>query len=295
MKYFVPRRRNTLNIDFNDNSRNSSAAVRQFMEDEQQQRASDSGQEQASANLKFLKDAQMNIHELVARLTSKMDEIDSTTEMAGADGLYGDDAAAAVEMRVLKKAQLRVLKDNVTVLSHNLEALMTRNMETAGRIYIDIGAIEAVISETANMIVMLDSEDVMGGGNYEGRPTETEGNQNANFNSDLDDVDRMVAELEQEAYAMGDMINMVETLNFSEDSLMEELEATFDSINLPAEISITPANFDPKDTNRRPANWKDIRLKRILIKEYVDRLEGVPEAAIRENRQKNIEMVSHYQ
>ena len=38
---------------------------------------------------------------------------------------------------------------------------------------------------------------------------------------------------------------------------------------------------------------RDIREKRVLMREYVDRVEGVSEETIRANRAKNIELVSY--
>ena len=52
--------------------------------------------------MKFLKDAQANIYELVTALTTKIDEIDAQSDMVGADGLLADESSAAAESRVLK-------------------------------------------------------------------------------------------------------------------------------------------------------------------------------------------------
>ena len=49
-------------------------------------------QEQTAANLRFLKDAQSNIHALVGALESKITEIDLMNDMAMAEGVYDDDA-----------------------------------------------------------------------------------------------------------------------------------------------------------------------------------------------------------
>ena len=39
-------------------------------------------------------------------------------------------------------------------------------------------------------------------------------------------------------------------------------------------LDITPNNFDPSDVNKRPLDWGKLKLKRVLLKEFVDRLEG---------------------
>ena len=243
-----------------------------------------------------MKDAQANLRELVNALGSKVDEIDAANDMAMTGGVYDDDQTAAAEARLMKKKKLLMLKDNVTVLSTSLDALATRCQRDSQQIgsshqqtYVDVEAIEAIIKETAEMIKLLHADDLQSASSD--RTTATI-NHDMELADDIATMDNVVNEMEEETLALDDMVANVEALNYYDDELMNELESTFHSLNIPSEILITPVNFDPQDIHKRPKNWNDVRMKRVLIKEYVDRLEGVSEEQIRENRHRNLELVS---
>lgn len=278
MKYFVPKRRNTLNIDYNDFARSDCNASRNQKREEESV-DDDYNDEQAESNLRFLKDAQKNIIELVDSLAVKIDEIDVASDMAMVGGIYDDDQQDAAESRLNKKRKLQILKDNVTVLLNSLDSLTVRSAESPNGIYVDVKAIEAIIAETGKMIDMLHDDDIDLSCDHH------------DIGNAIAHMDMVVDEMEEEALAMDDMIANVENLNFYCDNLMEEIERTFHSVDLPSDLSITAANFSPQDLSKRPVFWKDARLKRVLIKEYVDRLEGVPEDQIKENRSKTLAMV----
>ena len=53
-------------------------------------------------------------------------------------------------------------------------------------------------------------------------------------------------------------------------------------------IIITPETFDPNDPSKRPEGWRELRNKRVVVKEQIDRLAGVDEetiAALRDDRE----------
>ena len=112
-------------------------------------------QETAKANLKFLRDAQGNISNLITVLNSKIEELDLNSEMDGTDGLFQNQNLK--DRNNLKKSQLVVLRDNVSVLSTNLDALISRNEHnTTNGSFVDTVAIGSVINETKKMIEILD-------------------------------------------------------------------------------------------------------------------------------------------
>jgi hypothetical protein len=47
---------------------------------------------------------------------------------------------------------------------------------------------------------------------------------------------------------------------------------------------ITRANFEAHDLNKRPEGWSELRLKRIMLKEHIDRIGGTSEDLILEMR-----------
>jgi hypothetical protein len=59
-------------------------------------------------------------------------------------------------------------------------------------------------------------------------------------------------------------------------------------------FDINEDSFDPYDENVRPEGWMDIRMKRIMAKEEMERLEGVDEETIILSRKKKISQVMVY-
>jgi uncharacterized protein with von Willebrand factor type A (vWA) domain len=210
-----------------------------------------------------------NIDELVKALTSKIEEIDDLNLMAGIDGDMDEEMMQIVEDRKAKRAQLQILKDCVDVLAANLQTLVTRSMDT-GTTNFDIDAVESVISETSAMLEMLSNDTEL-----------NEPKQKAEMS--VEQMDQIVTKSFEEADAVEDMIANVEFHDIQTDEMIEEIGATFESIRV-TDVPITASNFDTKDANKRPSNWKDVRMKRILIKEFVYRLEGVPEKTITDSR-----------
>jgi hypothetical protein len=45
-------------------------------------------------------------------------------------------------------------------------------------------------------------------------------------------------------------------------------------------LEINEDNFDAADPKKRPATWSDLRNKRVMLKEHIDRIGGVSETAI---------------
>jgi hypothetical protein len=226
--------------------------------------------ERNKANLKFLNDALGNINDLVSALSAKIDELDEQDALALAMGENSEAARQAAQDRINKRAQLQILKDNVTVLSSNLQSLITRSMDV-GATDFDMDAIQSVISETGTMLAILQSgEDSELYAAYDVE----EGVQGEYIDDQIDAVDRMVEGVEWLVL---------------EDSLNETAFAQLDAID---DITITAENFNASDLNMRPEGWKELRLKRVLMKEYVERLEGVPEAAISEKRAQRMKTVS---
>ncbi len=51
-----------------------------------------------------------------------------------------------------------------------------------------------------------------------------------------------------------------------------------------SQLDLRPAVFDPADPAKRPAGWFEVRRQRVLVKEQIDRLNGVEEETIFEMR-----------
>ncbi len=49
-------------------------------------------------------------------------------------------------------------------------------------------------------------------------------------------------------------------------------------------ITITKTNFAASDSSRRPAGWIELRLKRVMLKEHIDRIAGIDEESIMDLR-----------
>jgi hypothetical protein len=54
--------------------------------------------------------------------------------------------------------------------------------------------------------------------------------------------------------------------------------------NAKASIQVTKQTFDPNVLSKRPAGWSELRMKRVMLKEHIDRLNGIDEAGIIEMR-----------
>ena len=104
--------------------------------------------------------------------------------------------------------------------------------------------------------------------------------------------------LEDQLSAFDAMISSVELLSLADELLGEESFEGIEFTNLAqADFALSPLNFSVDDSNLRPEYWKEVRMRRILVKEYVDRLEGLDEATLKEKRAKRIIEViilSHY-
>jgi hypothetical protein len=49
-------------------------------------------------------------------------------------------------------------------------------------------------------------------------------------------------------------------------------------------VVVTATNYAPDDLQKRPSGWSELRTKRVMLKEHIDRLNGVDEAGIVEKR-----------
>ena len=49
-------------------------------------------------------------------------------------------------------------------------------------------------------------------------------------------------------------------------------------------ITVTAENYDPKVLSMRPDGWNDLRIKRVMLKEHIDRIAGMDESELMEMR-----------
>ena len=66
----------------------------------------------------------------------------------------------------------------------------------------------------------------------------------------------MVLEMEQETYALDDMIANIESLNFNDDIMLNDIERQWNAIHVPDTLDINAENFNGEDTSRRPTAWR---------------------------------------
>lgn len=270
MTYYVPRRLSTLNIDFNDFDKSADRGddddINNMHPEEKEGEVTMSSRQQ-DKNVRFLLEAKESIDELLTALAHKINE----SEGASQDS---DDISTPVSSSQKHKGrQLRVLRDNVTILSQNVGALLSRFEESGGDMFVDVSALQSVIAETSEMMEVLDADNRRSG---------------ANFMAEVDLVDFMVAEAEREAFEVDDMILHAEALEL-DDSSLDRLAAEFDDIDIPSEVSIEPEAFSAADISIRPRTWIDVRMTRVLVKEFVCRLEGLSESAVFEKRDRSLQ------
>ena len=211
-----------------------------------------------------------NIFDLVQTLTDRINELDGEDAEAIAAGSNSASAREAAEERNEKRIQLQILKDNVTVLSRNLESLVSRSMET-GTSDFDLDAVETVINETAAMLEMLNSDD------------ENYGSYDPDAPAPSNQIDPSI-HLSQ----LDEIIDGVEWMAM-EDHIFTE---TFGLLDLISDISFTPDNFNALDPSKRPSNWAELRRKRVMVREHVERLEGgVTEDELKDQRNQRLAQV----
>lgn len=291
MRYFVPKRRISMVVDFQEQDKIDYFSERVRLDsmveadpDFLKKRMSAGNAEQASNNLKFLTEAMGNIDELVKALTDKISDIDSAAEDPSVEVDEQDETTLQLLIeRKTKRNQLSTLKDNVSVLSTNLQTLVQRSMEK-GTTNFDVDAIESVISETSAMLVMLSRESTEPAAPQPNAATPAVVEEEAVFEDEVNKIEEILNTVREENEATEAMIETIETTDIKNDEVIESIYANYESIDVSEDVPITSSNFDAFDPVKRPSNWANIRLKRVLIREFVNRLEGVSEATITENR-----------
>ncbi len=84
-------------------------------------------------------------------------------------------------------------------------------------------------------------------------------------------MDSIIAQMDEDNQATEEIIANVEYLSLFDDNSLSKLDTAFDSIVIEHDLEITSENYDPNNISKRPPQWKDVRNKRLLIKEYVER------------------------
>jgi hypothetical protein len=79
--------------------------------------------------------------------------------------------------------------------------------------------------------------------------------------------------------------------------MLKEVEMYGEVLNVTGTISATDLltndkNFDAADVAKRPPGWLDLRLKRVLLREFIDRSQGKSDLAIFEARAQKFLAVS---
>ena len=190
--------------------------------------------------------------------------------------------------KLIRRTQLQMLKENVELIDINLEKLVVQTNLSPLTTVFDRVAIQSVIDEAGTLLILLNADDT----EEEDDDDENEYNNNTTntnnqFSNELQQLDAEINALEEENIATEEMIANIEYLSLFQDDSIAKLNEKYVAINVdPAvqSMTITPENFNSDDLTTRPLLWKEIRMKRLLIKEYVLKLEGTLEDIIIENR-----------
>ena len=216
----------------------------------------------SSKDLLFLEEALANITELLRTLNSKIEEIDLVFVLAVQNGeSAAEDSSAQAQERQMKRAQLVMLKENIDVISDNLKALIARSKQKGAALF-DVAAIEAVISEAATLLVLLNSEE------------EDEAvDQSEEFITDVQNIDQIVAQIEDEVTQIP--AERMRSATVARDGFTTEPVT---------ELDLRASVFDPRNPNKRPEGWANVQMKRVLRREQAEREEGIDEDTIAASR-----------
>ena len=187
-----------------------------------------------------------------------------------------DDARQLYQDKLIRRTQLQMLKENIELISENLDKLTISVKKSPLSVSFDRVAIRNVIEEAGTLWSLLNADD----------EDEDDDDKDLQFGDEVLNIDAAIAQLEEENIATEEMIANVEFLSLFCDDSLSKLNEKFDSLVVDAalDMKIDNDNFNPDDISTRPMLWREIRTKRLLIKEYVLKLEGTMEDAIVENR-----------
>lgn len=116
--------------------------------------------------------------------------------------------------------------------------------------------------------------------------------QQLQFGEGAQNMDYIISQIEEDNIANEEIISQVEYLSLFNYESIKEMNGIFDSLVIPADLYITSQNYDPNVICIRPPYWKHVRSKRLIVKEYVDKLEGAIVDTIVENRKTTVARVS---
>lgn len=240
-------------------------------------------------NLAFLEECSASINQLLISINTKIESLDMALAQAIADGFASNQSQLPNEYvafhqdRMLKRTQLQMLKQNAEIIGINLNTLSQQAVRSPATTIIDRYNIRSIIEEAGTIYALLNTDD---------EDDIDDELQDLQFGDEVQNMDAFVSQYEEDAIATEEMISNVEYLSLFDDDSIHKLNDKFDALFLDSDLVITSQNFDPNDISVRPPMWKEVRTKRLLIKEYVARLEGILEDDIVESRKAAIAKVS---
>jgi hypothetical protein len=101
-----------------------------------------------------------------------------------------------------------------------------------------------------------------------------EEDEEVEFGDEVQNIDAIIAEEEEENIMTEELIANVEYNSLFKNESFQELTQAFDSIDVDADLIINDTNFVPSDPSIRPPNWTNYLTKRLILREYVELLEG---------------------
>jgi len=107
-----------------------------------------------------------------------------------------------------------------------------------------------------------------------------EEDQEVSFADEIQNLDAIIADAEEDNLVTDEILSSLEYHSLFADETISGLTKDFDAINVDADVIITKDNFDPNDPKKRPKLWQSVLSKRVMIREYVEELEGVSSLAV---------------
>lgn len=232
-------------------------------------------------DIEILKEANANVQSLSQAIASKLEEIDLYFAMAASVG----DKSSQNDVRVTdKQRKLLMLQENVKIINDNLIYLIDKYSKLNTKVNFDVSVIDDLIEEARK----LDDDE------YD-EPTDksaaatpsvqalsptTTDTTNEMFSATINYIDEVVAEVEGE----NTEILRMTTLRKKSSSVINRptlaRNSVFGFAQSVNELDLSAAVFKPEDPNKRPPGWVDIKMKRVMAKEQMDREGGFAEDQI---------------
>ena len=241
-----------------------------------------------SRDIEILKGADVSVQLLSDAIASKLEEIDLYFAMAASSGDVSQQNDARVKD---KQRKLQKLQDNVKVIIENLVYLIEKYSKLNTKVNFDVSVIDDLIEEARKLDNDEYDEPVHNTATPSVQalsPTTTD-TTNEIFSDTINYIDQVVAEVE------GENTEILRMTTLRGKSLVNRTGTRHSSVFGFAQsvngLDLSAAVFKPEDPNKRPPDWVDIKMARVMAKEQKDRENGLAEDQINLAREDKINAV----